>query len=214
MAYYEYYEPRLWCNQCDGRARSHRARRREVLEKVQNTSTKDILQVFHALHASTLYIRNCLATVRVILPPSAAIHTNGDVNSWITGRWRFGVGGVVAVWIPRVLSMGLHNNWHIRAMMRNDIGSRVRHSPIGKVRRVILVRRGKRVALTLMLLTGMRRRSWLHRHVVGRMVRRVLSWLVHRLNGRILSVDRKRVTHWAHERRSRRRIAGCGHPRN
>jgi hypothetical protein len=26
-----------------------RARRREVLEKVQNTSTKDILQVFHAL---------------------------------------------------------------------------------------------------------------------------------------------------------------------
>ena len=70
-----------WCNQCDGWATSHRARRREVLEKVHNTSTKDILQVFHCLHASTLYFRNCLATVRVILPPSVAIHTDGDVNS-------------------------------------------------------------------------------------------------------------------------------------
>lgn len=120
---------------------------------------------------------------------------------------------MVAVRIPRVLSVGLHNNWHIRAMMRNDIGSRVRHSAIRKVRRVILVRRGKRIALTLMLLTGMRRRSRLHRHVVGRMVRRVLPRLVHRLNGRVLSVDRKRVTHWAHERRSRRRVASRGHPR-
>jgi hypothetical protein len=119
---------------------------------------------------------------------------------------------VVAVRIPRVLSVGLHNNWHIRAMMRNDIGSRIRHSAIRKVRRVILVRRGKRVALTLMLLTGMRRRSWLHRHVVRRMVRRALSGLVHRLNGRVLSVDRKRVTHWAHERRSRWRVASRGHP--
>ena len=121
---------------------------------------------------------------------------------------------MVAVRIPRVLSVGLHNNWHIRAMMRNDIGSRVRHSAIRKVRRVILVRRGKRVALTLMLLAGMRRRSWLHRHVVGRMVRRVLSRLVHRLDGRVLPVDRKRVTHWAHERRGRRRVTGCGHPRH
>lgn len=120
---------------------------------------------------------------------------------------------MVAVRIPRVLSVGLHNNWHIRAMMRNDIGSRVRHSAIRKVRRVILVRRGKGVALTLMFLTGMRRRSRLHRHVVGRMVRRALSRLVHRLNGRVLSVDRKRVTHWAHERRSRRRVASRGHPR-
>lgn len=120
---------------------------------------------------------------------------------------------MVAVRIPRVLSMGLHNNWHIRAMMRNDIGSRVRHSAIRKVWRVILVVRGKRVALTLMLLTGMRRRSWLHRHVVGRMVRRGLSRLVHRLHGRVLSVDRKWVTHWTHERRSRRRVASCGYPR-
>jgi hypothetical protein len=124
------------------------------------------------LHASTLYFRNCLATVRVILPPSVAIHTDGDVNSRVTGRWRFGVGGVVAVRIPRVLSVRLHNNWHIRAMMRNEIGSRVRHSAIRKVRRVILVGRGKSVALAFMLLTGMRPRSWLHRHVIGRMVRR------------------------------------------
>jgi hypothetical protein len=163
------------------------------------------------LHASTLYFRNCLATVRVILPPSVAIHTNSDVNSRVTGRWRFGVGGVVAVRIPRVLSVRLHNNWHIRAMVRNDIGSRVRHSAIRKVRRVILMGRGKRVALTLMLLTGMRPRSWLHRHVVGRMVRRGLSGLVHCLHGRVLSVDRKRVTHWAHERRSRRRVTSGGH---
>jgi hypothetical protein len=120
---------------------------------------------------------------------------------------------VVSVRIPRVLSVRLHNNWHIRAMMRNDIGSRVRHSAIRKVWRVILVGRGKRVALTLMLLTGMRRRSRLHRHVVGRMVRRGLSGLVHRLNGRVLSVDRKRITHWAHERRGRRRVASRGHPR-
>jgi len=105
---------------------------------------------------------------------------------------------VVAVWIPRVLSMGLHNNWHIRAMMRNEIGSRVRHSAIRKVRRVILVGRGKRVALTLMLLTGMRCRR-LHRHIVSRMVRRGLSGLVHRLHGGVLSIDRKGVTHWAHE---------------
>jgi len=163
--------------------------------QVQRTSYKSFTP---CLHASTFYSRICLTTVRVIFPPSAAIHTDGDVNSWVTGRWRFRVRGVVAVRIPRVLSVGLHNNWHIRAMMRNDIGSRVRHSAIRKVRRVILVR-GKRVALALMLLTGMRRRSWLHRHVVGRMVRRALSRLVYRLNGRVLSVDRKGVTHWAHE---------------
>ncbi len=117
---------------------------------------------------------------------------------------------MVAVRIPRVLSMGLHNNWHIRAMMRNDIGSRVRHSAIRKVRRVILVGRGERVALALVLLSRMRRRSWLHRHVVRRMVRRAFSRLVHRRDG-VLSIDRKRVTHWAHERRGRRGVARRGH---
>lgn len=117
---------------------------------------------------------------------------------------------MVAVRVPRVLSMWLHNNWHVRAMMRDDIGSRVRHSAIRKVRRVILVVRGKRVALTIMLLTRMRRRSWLHRHVVGGVVRRGLSRLVNRRHGRVLSVYWKRVTHWAHERRSWRRVASCG----
>ena len=117
---------------------------------------------------------------------------------------------MVAIRVPGVLSVWLHNNWHIRAMMRDDIGSRVRHSAIRKVRRVILVVRGKRVALTIMFLTRMRSRSWLHRHVVGRMVRRGLSRLVNRRHGRVLSVDRKRVTHWTHERRSRRRVASCG----
>jgi hypothetical protein len=83
MANCEYHEPSLSCNHYDGEGvGSHRVQRREVLEKVQNTSTTDILQVFHAcLHAPTFYFRNCLATVRVILPPSAAIHTDGDVNS-------------------------------------------------------------------------------------------------------------------------------------
>ncbi len=82
MANCEYHEPNLCCNHYDGRVGSHGVQRHEVLEKVQNTSTKDILQVFHAcLHAPALYFRNCLATVRVILPPGAAIHTDGDVNS-------------------------------------------------------------------------------------------------------------------------------------
>lgn len=46
--------------------------------QVQRTSYKSFTP---CLHASALYFRNCLATVRVILPPSAAIHTDGDVNS-------------------------------------------------------------------------------------------------------------------------------------
>jgi len=46
--------------------------------QVQRTSYKSFTP---CLHASTLYFRDCLATVRVILPPSAAIHTDGDVNS-------------------------------------------------------------------------------------------------------------------------------------
>jgi len=46
--------------------------------QVQRTSYKSFTL---CLHASTLYFRNCLATVRVILPPSAAIHADGDVNS-------------------------------------------------------------------------------------------------------------------------------------
>lgn len=46
--------------------------------QVQRTSYKSFTP---CLHASTLYFRNCLATVRVILPPSVAIHTDGDVNS-------------------------------------------------------------------------------------------------------------------------------------
>ena len=176
--------------------------------QVQRTSYKSFTP---CLHASTVYFRNCLATVRMIFPPSATIHTNGDVNAWITGRWRLGVRGVVAVRIPRVLSVRLHNNWHIRAMVRNEIGSGVRHSAIRKVRRIILVGRGERVTLTVVLLSRMRRRGWLHRHVVSR-VRRGLSRLVHPWDGRVLSIDRKRVTHWAHERRSRRRVATRGYP--
>jgi hypothetical protein len=46
--------------------------------QVQRTSYKSFTP---CLHASTVYFRNCLATVRVILPPSAAIHPDGDVNS-------------------------------------------------------------------------------------------------------------------------------------
>ena len=145
----------------------------------------------------------------MIFPPSGvAIHTDGDVNAWVTSRGRLGVGGVVTVGIPRVLSVRLHNNWHIRAMVRNDIGSRVRHSAIGKIRRIVLGR-GNGVALTLVLLSRMSR---LDRHVVRGMVRRSLSRLVHSLHGRVLSVDQRRVTHRAHKGRSGRRAPGSGHP--
>jgi len=163
-------------------------------------STRDILHIFQVLHASTFHSCNWLATVCVLLPPSVAIQADGNVDAWVTGRWRLGVGGVVAVGIPRVLSVWLHNNWHIRAMMWDEIGSRVRHSAVGNVRRVILVGRGKRVSLTLMLLPRMRRRGRLHWYIVRRMVRRSLSWLVHRWDG---TIDRQRVTHRTHERGSR-----------
>jgi hypothetical protein len=164
------------------------------------------------LHASTFYSRNGLATVRVIFPPGVAIHVDRDVNGRVTGGWWLGVRRMVAVWIPRVLSVRLHNNWHIRAMVLHEIGSRVRHSAIGNVRRVILVGRGKRIALTLVLLSGMGRRGWLHRYVVGGMVRRGLSRLVHGLHGRVLSVDRKWVTHRAHERWGWGCASSPGHP--
>ncbi len=95
---------------------------------------------------------------------------------------------MVTVRIPRVLRVRLHNNRHIRAM-REEIGSRVRHSAIGKIRRVVLMGRGKGVTLTLVLLSRMRRRSWLHRHVVGGMVGRRLSGFVHARDGGILSVN-------------------------
>jgi len=162
----------------------------------------DILQIFQVLHAS----RNWLATIRMLIPPSVAIH--GDVDAWVTGRWRLGVGGMVAVGIPRVLRVGLHNNWHIRAMMRDEIGSRVRHSAVGNVRRVILVVRGKRVSLTLMVLPRMRRRGRLHRYIVRGVVRTGFSRLVHRWDR---TIDRERVTHRTHERRSRGRASGRWH---
>ena len=115
---------------------------------------------------------------------------------------------MVTVRIPRVLSVGLHNSWHIRAMMRDEIGSRVRHSAIWKIRRIVLGM-GKGVALTLMLLSRMRR--WgLHREVVRR-IRRSLSGLVHGRNVRVLSIDQRRVAHRAHERRGGRCVPGGGH---
>ena len=156
------------------------------------------------LYGSTFYSR----AIRVILPSGAAIHANSDVNTRVTSRRWLGVRGVVTVRIPRVLSVGLHNNWHIRAMMRDDIGRRVRHSAIWKIRRIVLGM-GKWVALTLVLLSRMRR--WgLHRDVV-RGIRRSLSGLVHARHGRVLSVDQRRVAHRAHEGRGGRRVPGGGH---
>lgn len=144
----------------------------------------------------------------MILPSGAAIHANSDVNARVTSRRWLGVRGVVTVRIPRVLSVGLHNSWHIRAMMRDEIGSRVRHSAIWKIRRIVLGM-GKGVALTLMLLSRMRR--WgLHREVVRR-IRRSLSGLVHGRNVRVLSIDQRRVAHRAHERRGGRCVPGGGH---
>jgi hypothetical protein len=117
---------------------------------------------------------------------------------------------MMTVRIPRVLRVRLHNNRHIRAM-REEIGSRVRHSAIGKIRRVVLMGRRKGVSLTLVLLSRMRR-SWLHRHVVGGMVGRRLSGFVHARDGGILSVNQGRVTHRAHERRGGRCTPGRGDP--
>ena len=113
----------------------------------------------------------------------------------------------MTVRIPRVLSVRLHNNWHIRAMVRDHIGSRVRHSAIWKVRRIVLGM-GKGVALTLVLLSRMRRRGWLHRDVI---VRRSLSGLVHARHVRVLAVDQRGVAHRAHERRSGRCVPRSGH---
>jgi len=146
----------------------------------------------------------------VLLPPGVTIHADGDVDAWVTGRRRLGVGGMMAVGIPRVLSVWLHNNWHIRAMMRDEIGSGVRHTAVGNVRRVILVMRGKRVGLTLMLLPRMRRRGRLHRYIVRGMVRRSFSRLVHRGDG---TIDRERVTHRTHERGSWGRASARWHSR-
>ena len=143
----------------------------------------------------------------MIFPPGTAIHADSDVNARVTSRRGLGVRGVVTVRIPRVLSVRLHNNWHIRAMMRDDIGSRVRHSAIWKVRRIVLGM-GKGVALSLVLLSRMRRRGWLHRDVI---VRRRLSGLVHARHGRVLSVDQRGVAHRAHERRGGRCVPRSGH---
>jgi hypothetical protein len=107
--------------------------------------------------------------------------------------------------------MRLHDNRHIRAMVRHDVGSRVRHSAIGKVGIVLMG--GDRVAWTLMLLTGMRR-GWLHRNVIRGMVRRSLTRLGHSLDRRILSVERNRVTDRTHKRCSRRGARCWGYTRD
>lgn len=113
--------------------------------------------------------------------------------------------------ISRVLGMRLYHNLHIRAVMRYNIRSGIRHSAIGEVwPGIILVGRGKRVAWTFMLLTRMRR-GRLHRHVVRGMVRGSLTGLMRSWNRRILPIDRKRVSDRPHERGGWRGATTGGH---
>ena len=148
----------------------------------------------------------------MIISPGTTIHVDWNVHTRVAGRGGLGIGRVVTVRrISRVLSMRLHNNRHIGAMVRHKVGSRVRHGTIGEVR-VILVG-GERVARTLVLLAGMRRRG-LHRDVVRGVVRGSFTRLGHAgWHRRILSVERNRVTDRAHERRGRWSAARRGNTR-
>lgn len=146
----------------------------------------------------------------MIFPPGASVYTDRDVNGCITGRWRFRVRHMVAVRkISRVLGMGLYHNRHIRAVVRHNIRSGIRHGAIRKVWSwIVLVGRGKGVAWTLMLLTRMRQRGRLQLHVIRGMVRGGLTGLMRSGNRRILPIDRKRVSDRPHEG-SRRSATSC-----
>src|SRR6266702_5009 len=179
--------------------------------QIQRTISYKTLR--RCLRASPFYTRKSLTTICMIFPPGAAVHTDSDVNCCVTGRWRFGVGEMVTIRkISRVLGMRLYHNRHIRAVVRDNVRSGVRHGAIGEVWSwVILGVRGKGVAWTLMLLTRMRRRRRLHRHVVRGMVRGGLTGLMRSWNRRVLPIDRNWVSDRAHERGSRRGPTSRGH---
>jgi hypothetical protein len=83
----------------------------------------------------------------MIFSPSAAVHTDCDVDSYITGRRWFGVGQMVTIRnISRVLGMRLYHDLHI-AVVRYNIRGGIRHSAIGEIWSwIILVGWGKGVA--------------------------------------------------------------------